>query len=232
MISKKAVFTDIDGTLLEGFITVDFVKYLWEKGLFDNKYFIEQKELMDEFKLNKIDFVSWLKKWAIIWAKGVKGKKEADILFAAKEFFVNFKKNIYPSSKELVTLFHNKGYVVIGVSVGVVEAINLVKSNLNLDYVLASKVEIKNGVYSDKVLTNFHSKEGKQFAIFSFCKENDIDLSYSIGIGDTVHDEQIFEIVGKRIALNPTKELVSVANDKGYLIANHEDILEKIKSFI
>lgn len=229
---KKAVFTDLDGTLLKGFITIDFVEYLHNKKLFNENAYLAQKKLMQRYVSGEIEFVPWLQEWANVWGNGICGLKKKVVLDESKIFFSKFKKNIYPSSIDLVEVFHKKGYLVVGVSVGVIETADLVKSFLGLDEVFASKVEVKKGVYGDKVITDFQTENGKENAIRSFCVLNNILLENCIGIGDNVHDKQIFDLMGKNIALNPSKDLLPIAEKKGYLIANHTNVLEKIKSLL
>ncbi|MFA6064553.1 MAG: haloacid dehalogenase-like hydrolase [archaeon] len=227
----KAVFTDIDGTLLQGFITIDFVEYLHKKDLFSEASYLQQNKLMQMYKLGQIEFVPWLKEWANIWANGISGLKQETLEAEAKLFFPSFKHKIYSTSKELVKSFQNEGYLVIGISVGVFETAVLIKNFLGMDYVFASQVEVKNGRYVPRVVTDLQSEAGKKKAIESFCKLKKISLKDSIGIGDTIHDKQIFDLTGKKIALNPTPSLIELAKKEGYLLANHENILGKISSF-
>jgi len=232
MPGKKAIFTDIDGALLKGYITINFVNYLYAKGMFPQFSYDKQKELMLEFKKGKMTFVDWLEKWGEIWGNGIKGQNKSDIESAANLFFPSFTPNIYRSSKELISLFHKKGYIVVGVSVGVIETASLVKQYLGLDAVFASITEVKNGVYTNKVLTNLQTREGKQSTIKQFCAQNKINLSDCIGIGDSEHDEQIFEIVGKSIALNPNSNLLGIAGKKGYLVATQSNVLDKVSGLL
>jgi HAD superfamily phosphoserine phosphatase-like hydrolase len=224
----KVVFTDIDGTLLKGFITVDFVSYLYKNNLFDKNAYEKQLQLMTDYKNGSIGFVPWLKEWAIIWGAGIKGKKQSEILEAANIFFIFFKNKIFPSSKKLMNIFHKKGYLVVGVSVGVMETAELVKEYLGLDYIIASQAEIKNGFYTGKIITNLHTSDGKKLVIEEFCNLVRVDLNESISIGDTMHDLQLFNIVKKKVALNPNKELLKYAKQHNFLVCTHSNILKKI----
>ncbi|MCX6804188.1 MAG: haloacid dehalogenase-like hydrolase [Candidatus Diapherotrites archaeon] len=227
---NKIVFTDIDGTLIKGFITIDFVKYLWSKELFDSESYALQENLMQLFKQNKIDFFDWLSKWAKIWGTAMNGKPQKEIISAANAFFPLFKTNIYGSSKELINVFHENGFFVIGISSGIIETATLVKQYLGLDEVWASKLEVKNGVYSSKVVTQLHTTDGKEKAIIDFCKTNAINLSDSVGVGDNLQDLQIFNLTKRNIALNPSPDLREYALKNNFIIATNEDVLDKIKS--
>ncbi len=228
----KAVFTDIDGTLLRGFITLDFVEFLHKNNLFSAGAYLNQKKLALKYKEGSISFQDWLIEWSKIWGAGIKGQQSKEINESAKLFFELFMPKIYSSSIELVKLFKSKGYLVIGVSAGIIEVQNLVKEYLGFDYVFASESEILNGVYSGRVLTKLHTDKGKKEKLLNFCLEKKIDLSESIGVGDTQHDVQMLELLGKKIVLNPNKELLTVAEDKSYLVADYTNIIQKIrKSF-
>lgn len=229
---EKAVFTDIDGTLLKGFITIDFVKFLYEKQLFDEVAYSKQNELMKEYKNGKIAYVPWLKEWENIWAFGLNGKKQKNVLLAAKEFFPSFRSRVYASSIDLVKRLHEKGYLVIGVSVGAIEAINLIKDYLGLDYAFGSELLVNRGVYSSKVISTMHTEDGKLKTIINFSSEKKIDLGSSIGMGDTSHDLQMLDLVGKKVALNPDEAMLRTAKERGFLTATHENILEKIEQLL
>ena len=43
---SKVVFTDLDGTLLDGFVTLDLVDYLYKEGFFDSFQYKQQLTLM------------------------------------------------------------------------------------------------------------------------------------------------------------------------------------------
>jgi phosphoserine phosphatase len=127
-----------------------------------------------------------------------------------------------------MNIFHKKGYLVVGVSVGVMETAELVKEYLGLDYIIASQAEIKNGFYTGKIITNLHTSDGKKLVIEEFCNLVRVDLNESISIGDTMHDLQLFNIVKKKVALNPNKELLKYAKQHNFLVCTHSNILKKI----
>ncbi|MDD4082601.1 MAG: haloacid dehalogenase-like hydrolase [Sphaerochaetaceae bacterium] len=231
MKGSKIVFTDIDGTLLEGFITLDLVNYLYFEGFFDSCQYQKQLELMNLFKSGKISFLDWLEKWASVWGQGIKNKSQFVLNQKAKIFFKSYNK-IYPSSKKLVKYFHDKGYLVIGISAGVIEADNLIKDYLSLDEIISSKVSVKNGVYTGQVTTKLHKKNGKKNYILSYSKKNKIDLLKCIGIGDSILDVSFIDLMGTKLALNFNKIFVSEILKKEYFISNHNSILKDIKKII
>jgi len=225
---SKVVFTDIDGTLLRGFITLDFVNYLYENGFFDSIQYQKQIDLMNLFKIGAIDSLIWLKRWASIWGKGIKNKSEVTLAKKARTFFKNYSK-FYPSSKNLVKYFHEKGYLVVGVSVGVIEVDELVKKYLNLDEVISSKVEVKNGLYTGKVITKLHTKFGKKNSVLSYSKINAVKLSNCVGIGNSLHDVQFIDLVGLKIALNADSVLLAYASQQNYFVMDYKSVLNDIK---
>ena len=59
-----------------------------------------------------------------------------------------------------------------------------------------------------------------------------IALNDCFALGDTVHDIQILDMVAKPIALNPDFSLLSIAKEKGYLVADYNNILKKIEALL
>ncbi|MCK4327792.1 MAG: haloacid dehalogenase-like hydrolase [Candidatus Diapherotrites archaeon] len=228
----KLAFTDIDGTLLEGFISVGFVDYLVQKGVVKPEYGEAQDNLMQRFYCGGVEYLPWLAEWCGIWAKALTGLRQDDIISESKAFFELFKQNIFPNSKALVGLLHENGFKAVGISVGALEAQERVAEELGLDQVFATTVGVEGGAYTGSITSDLHSADGKERLIKRLLEENNVGKSVCLGFGDTLHDSQIFLNVGKPMPLNPNPALEELANQNGWTVARDSDVLEKVRPLL
>jgi putative phosphoserine phosphatase / 1-acylglycerol-3-phosphate O-acyltransferase len=225
----KVVFTDIDGTLINGFSSVEFVNFLYQKQFISDSFFEQHKKLISKFNLGEISFDDGVKKWLDLLNNGFIGKKYVDVNCLANEFFIEYKNNMLPSSKELISFLKDKGYYIVGISNGLFEINSLIKAELGIDELFSSIIKKKGGRYVKGFLTNTHLIGGKKDVVFDFSLRNNISLKKCIGFGDSIQDFGFLSIMGLPVALNPNCELYSLAKKKNFLIANHGDVLRKIK---
>ena len=222
---RKAVFSDIDGTLLEGFSTVDFVRFLHKKKMFGEKAFKDHEKILQEYSSGKRPYLKTLPLWSKSVVSGMKGQSKKEIFNLAKVFLKSYKK-IFPSTTKLFALARKNGFVTVGINAGFEAPAFLLKKKLGLDFVFSQTGKTRAGKYTGKFEKELFSHCAKKKVIKKFAKEHNINLSESIGFGDSVQDEEIFRMVGKAVALNPSKELKAFAKKKKMTIASHKTILK------
>lgn len=55
-----------------------------------------------------------------------------------------------------------------------------------------------------------------------------VNLEESFAIGDSITDTALLQIVGKPVVLEPHPSLMLVAQDKGWLVTNRNDVVKHI----
>ncbi len=228
---NKAVYMDFDGTLSDDDISIEFMNFLFENKLYSEDCYSEQSRLIEQFENGRIDYVNWNKFWAFYWGNGLKGQREDVINSAAVDFYPLFRKNVYPSSFELVKEFGDKNFHRVIVSVSAYEVIRVACEDLKADDSIATECEIIDGVYTGKVLTDFHLPEGKEIAIREYIKGTNLFLDQSVAIGNAKMDGGMLSMVGTAIASNPSEELRLLAQQRGWHIRDHTNILDLVKTF-
>ncbi|MBI4918491.1 hypothetical protein HY837_01065 [archaeon] len=228
---NKAVYSDFDGTLSKSDISLEFTDFLFENKLYSEKCYSEHSKLVENFKSGKISYVDWNKDWAFYWGEGLKGQKEDVIKNAAVDFYPQFRKNIYPSSFEIMQEFGNKKYHRVTISVSAYEVIRIASEDLQMDDALATKCEIIDGVYTGRVLTRLHLPGGKKETVIEYVNNTNLFLDQSVVLGDTRMDEGMMSIVGTAVALNPSEELRITAQEKKWYVRDHTNILEFVRNF-
>lgn len=224
---KGYLFSDFDGTLSKGLSSMEFMEFLRVHNLHSREAYEKQLELLKNYKKNTLSYNDWLPLWAHFWAKGIMGQKEKEIFDAAKEFYECFRHNIYSSSYKVMRILKDKGYHLTLISVGAYEVIELASKDLGMDDVIATELEIKNGLYTGKIKTKLHSPKGKAETLD---KRHISSFKEFIAMGDSAHDVSMLEKATHPVALNPTEELRQVAQERGWQICTYRNIVNYIKN--
>jgi len=225
----KIAFCDFDGTLSKGFISMEFLDYVYKKGVYSKQNYENQMDLYTKAKDKKLSYELWCKRWGEEWAAGLKNQTYNAIEEQAKEFFKQFKSNIYDSSYSLIKNLKEADYYIITISVGAYDVVNLAASALEMDECYATRLKFKDMVCTGKLATSIHIPGGKEKAIKKIAKEKNVPFENCIALGDSASDMEMFELVKKPIALNPTPELLKLAKQKKIPYFNHENVLKGIR---
>ncbi len=223
----KAVFSDLDGTLSSGFITVDFLRFLEKKHVLEPSAFALHEKIMQDYTEGKITYLETVQKWSRAVALCMEGIEVEKAERLAREFFQEWKEtNLYPSTKPLVKMLQQHGYKFFLVSVGMELHLRLVSDEIGADGFAGMRLGIEKGKFNGALESDIHSEDGKAKAISILIEEFGIDREKTMGFGDSVQDRAIFESVKKPVALNPSKELREKAEKEGWYIANKENVLQ------
>ena len=227
---KYAIF-DLDGTLSKGYISMGFLDYLYKNGLYDPKEYDHQMKILKDYKEKRMSYDDWVDDWALTWARGIKGQKESDIKKAAKDFFKDFKSNIYPQAKDLSAFFKKMGYELLVISAGVYEVVDLARRHLGMHKTIATRCEVKDGKYTGKLITNIHTKTGKGEHIDKMIKDkNRVRPAYVFG--DSPGDISMLNKAHTPVALNPHPELEREARQQGWRYMNIRDISNFMENMV
>lgn len=222
---------DVDKTLSDGYSAMAFLDYLNERRIISPNFYKEQIIIEKKYYRGEIDYDQWCADFGLSWEKGFKGYSVKDIGNAAKDFFQDFKKNIYPTSYQLVDLLKEYDYHTIIVSTSAFEVISLIGKELGVDEVFASKMLTNKGVYAGKMLTDFHLPGGKK----RFIDKNLVgkyNFKDSLAAGDSSHDVEMLEMSDYPIALNPKKQLQEIAEKRGWYVFNYENVVEGVRKIL
>ncbi len=223
---ERVSIFDFDGTLSRGFIWVEFIGYLHKKGIYKDEYYEKQMLTLDEYNRGILPYDKWCDEWGLIWTDALAGTRRDEIARNASEFFREFKNNIYTSSYELVRSVKERGFIPIIVSAAPYEILSLAANDLGIERVYATKLEIREGIYTGKVEVNMFSSEAKE-RIMDELRRN-FNMGCSIGFGDSIGDTGMLEDVNIRVTLNPSDELKKLAEDRGWIIASSGNVVEKV----
>ncbi|GEM_PF-2448425 len=204
---------DFDGTLSRGFISMDFLDYAHEKGLYSDKEYRHQMDILDKYKQKTMSYDDWVEEWGRSWARGLAGRKQSDLDAAARVFFESFKGNIYPEAQRIIAELRSHGYSNVMVSAGVSETADIAGRELGFDSVIATRCKIVDGVYTGELATSLHTATGKGKMV------DELEAAYgapTFAFGDSSGDIGMLSRSRHPVCLNPNSELKAVARQKGW----------------
>lgn len=232
MQEQKLVISDIDGTLTKGFISADFLRWLNKKypNLINKTGFLEHERLLKMYSENKIGYIDLVPKWSQSVADSFNEKNVNELKKVGDDFFSEWKKDsIYKSTYELVELMHKKNYLFVLLSGGWDYLAKKVEKEIGADDTAAMMIKEENGIYKNILLNDVRTENGKCLEVKKYFEKYNSEKKISIGLGDSPQDTAIFSNTKKIIALNPDKELIKIAKEKGYFSATHENIISVVK---
>ena len=232
MKTKRAVFFDIDGTLINGQIIFEFPRFLEKKGLFGNKYLFRILETIVEYEVNFISYRDAGRKILDIYAKALCGLEKAIIEKEARIFMKEHIRKKYDYTDSLVKLL-KKDMVLVALSASPVEVVEAVRKYIPFDYVFGTELETKDGVYTGNIWENLLDVGSKRRMQALISKRLDIDLKKSFAFGDSDADAEYLGTVGCPVVLNPNHYLkVFAGKNKWPVFSKNDDIVGETRKML
>ena len=192
--SKKLVQFDVDST----FIQQEAIELLAAKaGVLDQVASITESAMRGE-----IDFERSLRTRVAL----LQGLPAAVVKEVQQEILLT------DGAQELVRVLHGQGHVVSLVSGGFMDIIAPLIESLKIDYHLANKLEISEGVLTGGLVGKIIDRAAKAKALVLFAQEAGVPMDQTVAIGDGANDLDMMEIAGISIAFN-AKPIVAAAAD-------------------
>lgn len=210
-ITVKASFFDIDGVVYEGSLGIDFMRHLQEKGIIAESFISKILEADSLYKARVLDGIKYLKICANLWKKSILGCEVKTINSEAEHCVQKVYGKISKNALKLIESDRFEGFRIIGVTGSPIEIAAYVSKLLNFDSIVATRVSVKNGRYTGRLLRPWPVGKGKAQAVLQISSKFNIDLTASKAYGDSENDIEMLKIVGEPITVNPDKRLEKYA---------------------
>jgi len=218
---KRVVVFDCDSTLIQEEVIDEMAKVA---GVGDRVKDVTSKAMNGE-----IDFVEAVQD-RIRLLKGMT-ETQLESIFDTVHFS--------PGAEDLIATLHFMGYKVAVISGGFSFFTDYLKKRLNLDYVFANELEIKDGIVTGKIKGRIIDAESKAEILKQIANSENISPDQIVAVGDGANDRFMLENAGLAIAFNPKEALkkhsdgiLSSDNISGllYFLGIPETQLETIKN--
>lgn len=202
----KLTIFDLDNTILNGDSDYSWINFLIDEGLV-NKEEYEQKNkyFYDKYYEGNLDF----EEWAEFALSTVKGKRPNEI----KPLLAKFLKNIIEPMINVyaLRLLHNHTHdndtmlLASATNIVIVEPIG---KRLGFKNIIASEVEMHDGLYTGKLLGIPALGEGKLVKVQEWASQNNINnFENTTFYSDSYNDLPLLSAVSNPVAVNPDKKL-------------------------
>ena len=190
---KRLVMLDMDSTL----IVQEVIDLLAAKaGVAEEVSAITQKAMAGE-----MDFAQSLQARVSLLA----GLNESMLSEVRNEI------TLTQGAEKLIQTLHLKGHKVGVVSGGFIDVIEPILKELKIDFYRANKLQILNGELTGKLEGEIIDRAAKLKALVEFAKNEGVQMSQTVAIGDGANDLDMIESAGLGIAFNAKPKVAAAA---------------------
>ena len=203
---KNLAIFDLDNTILNGDSDYSWINFLIDIG-YVNKDEYEKKNqyFYDKYYEGKLDY----DEWAEFALSTIKGKRPEEIENLLNKFLSSVIEpmiNIY-ALRLLHNHYHNNDVMLLASATNSVIVTPIAK-RLGFKNIVATEVEIVNGVYSGKFQNTPALGEGKLQKVREWMRRNDFsDFKNTTFYSDSINDFPLLSVVNKAVAVNPDNKL-------------------------
>ena len=191
--AKRLVMLDMDSTL----IVQEVIDLLAAKaGVAEEVSAITQKAMAGE-----MDFAQSLQARVSLLA----GLNESMLLEVRSEI------TLTQGAEKLIQTLHLKGHKVGVVSGGFIDVIEPILKELKIDFYRANKLQILNGKLTGKLEGEIIDRAAKLKALVEFAKNEGVQMSQTVAIGDGANDLDMIESAGLGVAFNAKPKVAAAA---------------------
>lgn len=191
--AKRLVMLDMDSTL----IVQEVIDLLAAKaGVAEEVSAITQKAMAGE-----MDFAQSLQARVSLLA----GLNESMLLEVRSEI------TLTQGAEKLIQTLHLKGHKVGVVSGGFIDVIEPILKELKIDFYRANKLQILNGELTGKLEGEIIDRAAKLKALVEFAKNEGVQMSQTVAIGDGANDLDMIESAGLGVAFNAKPKVAAAA---------------------
>ena len=191
--AKRLVMLDMDSTL----IVQEVIDLLAAKaGVAEEVSAITQKAMAGE-----MDFAQSLQARVSLLA----GLNESMLSEVKGEI------TLTQGAEKLIQTLHLKGHKVGVVSGGFIDVIEPILKELKIDFYRANKFQILNGELTGKLEGEIIDRAAKLKALVEFAKNEGVQMSQTVAIGDGANDLDMIESAGLGVAFNAKPKVAAAA---------------------
>ena len=203
---KNLAIFDLDNTILNGDSDYSWIKFLIDIG-YVNKQEYEKKNqyFYDKYYEGNLDYDEWAE-FALSTIKGKKPEEIEDLLSEFLSSVIEPMINIY--ALRLLHNHHHKDDVMLLASATNSVIVNPIAKRLGFENIVATEVEIIDGVYSGKVRDIPALGEGKLQKVIEWMSTSNIyDFKNTTFYSDSINDFPLLSVVKNPVAVNPDDKL-------------------------
>src|SRR5436190_824267 len=226
--ARGAAFFDLDKTLMEGSSAIHFGRAAHRAGMMSRKQLIADLWANVRFRLEGTtdEGTAALRQRILDELAGVSVK---DLSRLGPEVLAGILPRVYPVVLQAAYEHQDAGRPAYIVTAASQELADVLANVLVLDGAIATRSEVKNGVYTGEPEGPFVYGEGKAVAIREMAEREDIDLAESWAYSDSASDLPMLRTVGHPVVVNPDAHLAGIAREEGWQIMRFDKLARRLR---
>lgn len=220
MTNRKALFIDIDNTLIRGTSINLLVKYAYQQGLIPLSVVPRAAYWYFLYKMNYIrDFTKIVNKTSCLLEDLMRKMPASEIQSVFKSCFESvIRPLIFPQSSIFLNDFKSKGYEIYFISSTFEPLACLLRDFYGFGQVIATQLEIRDHHYTGAISGNICYGSEKLRQIERVAENDHLNLADSYAFSDHISDIPMLEKVGHPVVVNPQGRLKRIAQQRGWEI--------------
>jgi HAD superfamily hydrolase (TIGR01490 family) len=224
----KVAALDVDGTLYPGALGLKLLQALTADGISDRSKSEEIFEVINKHRLNEIDFQTMATTAYTLCSEAIAGKPEALVQHIAKQVWLQERSKLFSFVPKLIDILKSQGYLLVLISGSPDEIVCYLAEEFEISNYQGSTFATHQGKYTGQI-SLLSGSLGEKYSIFlDMVKDWRVNLQDSLAIGDSITDTALFQVVGKPVVFEPHPSLMSIAQEKGWLVTNRDDLVKHI----
>lgn len=223
---RKVAIFDIDGTIFRSSLLIEFTEALIEKGIFPTRTRSAYKKRYQDWLDRKGSYEKYIEAVIASFERNIKHKSKKDFIAVAEAVISVQKNHTYRYTKNLVRDLHRQRYYLLAISNSPLTVVVEFCEKLGFDKVYGRVYEVDNRRrFTGKVLyENLISDKAK--ILKRAMEKEHLNLTDSVGVGDTESDIAFLKLVDKPICFNPNKKLYNFAKKAGWkIVVERKDVI-------
>jgi HAD superfamily hydrolase (TIGR01490 family) len=211
-----AVF-DIDGTLIRWQLFHAIVHRLGKYGHIpaDSHQRVRRARAAWKVRTTNEGFTAYEKVLVQEYLAAIRGVRPAEYATIMQDVFDEYKDQTFTFTRDLIQRLKDDGYILAAISGSQHEIIKKLAAHHGFDVAVGAIFEQINGQFSGRVDTPVFDKAK---VLRRLVKEHNLSLEDSYGVGDSMSDASMLELVKRPIAFNPDKKFFAVARERGWKV--------------
>ena len=215
--STRAVFFDVDKTLLPGSSLYLFARGLYRHGFYDLRDIAGFAFGQLVFRLTGAEGRKGMEAAREQALAFIEGKRRDDLTQIGHDIVVEvIGPRIYPGMRRVIEVHHDRGDRTYLVTAAPLELAQGIAAYLGMDGALGTEAELVDGTYTGRLLGPVLHGPAKLDAVLRLADEHGYDLRQSSAYSDSVNDRPLLEGVGRPVAVNPDRYLRELAAERGW----------------
>jgi len=208
-------FFDLDKTLTNSISGKALATAAFRKGLLSNWKLLNAAILSLEVRFRLRDQLKIIDEM-VSWVKGIPEKSIDDL--CTEVFNEVLFPSVYKDAISEIELHKAKNAKVVILSSALTTICRQMAENLNIDDIICSGLEVKNGYMTGRPLGHLCIGGEKSVRLKRYCEIFNFSPSEAWYYGDSISDLHALSAVGNPVCVNPDKKLKKAAKRRGWKI--------------